>query len=148
MVQGMEQDPTMSSHWEQMLDAAIVLLYVVPAWVAGRGGWVAWRSPWALARAVAAEEAPSNNNETCSSPSKIQGTSKLKSVNDNMDHKMMLKWTFVLFVSFTSLQLQTTEWSHYTQLSPIHNTNFQILQPWFSTHYCEVHHVNTKKSVW
>ncbi len=73
-------------------EAGVIVLDVVPARLACRAGRrVAWRFPWALVGAVAAEEAPSYNDETGSSPSNIQGTPEFIPVN-NSQIKRMLMW--------------------------------------------------------
>ena len=58
------------------LDGATVLDIVLARLACRAGRWVAWRIPWALTGAVAAEEAPSYNHEEGRCPSNKQGTSK------------------------------------------------------------------------
>lgn len=77
---------------ERRLDGVIVLDKVL-VWLAGRAGrWVPWRFPWALAGAVAAEEASSYNDESGSSPSDKQGTPEFIPVNKS-HITLILMWT-------------------------------------------------------
>ena len=87
-------------------DGVKVRLDVVLVRLACRTGWwVAWRFSWAPAGAVTAEEPPSYNDETGSSPSNIQGASKFKPVNDA---HITLSWEYLP----TSIQQQSSKLLH------------------------------------
>ena len=76
-------NPRAVYHPSMRLKGGMAPLHVIPARRSARVGcWVAWRLPWVLGGAAAAEEGASYDDETRSAPSHVQSTSKFKPVND------------------------------------------------------------------